>query len=187
MSAFRSLRVFKMSVVLSLFFGLVAFGRATEKIENLPEVQKALMEGEEKGAAKFEYQFSTPEKKLSQRRFGNDLLISLGGWGLKDVVGSARNILINYQAGTVMHELGHNLGLNHGGNEGVNDKPNYWSVMNYLYQLEGLDPDAKSGSAYLRWRYSKGDKKNTGESGSSGFAEIFGNDLLISLGGWGLS
>lgn len=69
MSAFRSLRVFKMSVVLSLFFGLVAFGGATEKIENLPEVQKALMEGEEKGAAKFEYQFSTPEKKLSQRRF----------------------------------------------------------------------------------------------------------------------
>lgn len=57
-----------------------------------------------------------------------------------------------------MHELGHNLGLAHGGDEDVNDKPNYWSVMNYLYQLKGLDPDPRSGSAYLRWRNSKGDK-----------------------------
>jgi hypothetical protein len=90
--------------------------------------------------------------------FGNDLLITLGGYGLQDSVGRLRNILINWQAGTVMHELGHNLGLNHGGNDGTNDKPNYWSVMNYMYQLTGLDPDAKSGSAYLRWRYSKGDQ-----------------------------
>jgi hypothetical protein len=89
---------------------------------------------------------------------GNDLLITLGGYGLKDVSGSNRNVLINYQAGTVMHELGHNLGLQHGGNEETNDKPNYWSVMNYLYQLSGLDPDARSATAYLRWRNSKGDK-----------------------------
>jgi hypothetical protein len=37
-----------------------------------------------------------------------------------------------------MHEFGHNLGLDHGGNEGKNYKPNYVSVMNYLYQLQGL-------------------------------------------------
>lgn len=37
-----------------------------------------------------------------------------------------------------MHELGHNLGLRHGGDENTNDKPNYLSVMNYLYQLNGL-------------------------------------------------
>ena len=36
-----------------------------------------------------------------------------------------------------MHELGHNLGLEHGGNEEKNYKPNYYSVMNYLY-AEGL-------------------------------------------------
>ncbi|MBI3854780.1 MAG: hypothetical protein HY293_03715 [Planctomycetes bacterium] len=36
-------------------------------------------------------------------------------------------------AGTFMHELGHNLGLQHGGDESVNFKPNYVSVMNYLY------------------------------------------------------
>jgi hypothetical protein len=105
-------------------------------------------------------QIDTGESNSSGRAefFGNDLLISLGGWGLKDVVGLQQNVLINYQAGTVMHELGHNLGLDHGGNEETNDKPNYWSVMNYLYQLRGLDPDARSGSAYLRWRNSKGDK-----------------------------
>jgi hypothetical protein len=38
------------------------------------------------------------------------------------------------QAGTFMHELGHNLGLNHGGDEDENYKPNYVSVMNYLFQ-----------------------------------------------------
>jgi hypothetical protein len=40
-----------------------------------------------------------------------------------------------------MHELGHNLGLRHGGDEDSgddlegwkNNKPNYRSVMNYLY------------------------------------------------------
>jgi len=89
---------------------------------------------------------------------GNDLLITLGGYGLKDIAGRSRNVLINWQAGTVMHELGHNLGLEHGGNEATNEKPNYWSVMNYLYALNGLDPDARSGSAYLRWRNDKGDK-----------------------------
>lgn len=38
------------------------------------------------------------------------------------------------QAGTFMHELGHNLDLHHGGDEEENFKPNYVSVMNYLFQ-----------------------------------------------------
>ena len=42
------------------------------------------------------------------------------------------------QAGTFMHELGHNLGLQHGGGDGVNNKPNYISIMNYLFQFGGL-------------------------------------------------
>lgn len=41
-------------------------------------------------------------------------------------------------AGTIMHELGHTLGLGHGGDDGVIYKPNYLSVMNYLYQFTGL-------------------------------------------------
>ena len=69
---------------------------------------------------------------------GNDSIMTLGGWGLNSHTQTDKNRLINYQAGTVMHEFGHNLGLGHGGDEDKNYKPNYLSVMNYLYQLSGL-------------------------------------------------
>ncbi len=51
----------------------------------------------------------------------------------------------NQQDGTFMHELGHNLGLLHGGNQvigtdDVNCKPNYLSVMNYLFQFKSNVP-----------------------------------------------
>lgn len=39
------------------------------------------------------------------------------------------------QAGTFLHEFGHTLGLRHGGSDHVNNKPDYFSVMNYLYQM----------------------------------------------------
>ncbi len=77
----------------------------------------------------------------------------MGNWSLETTVGTKLNVLINMQASTIMHELGHNLGLRHGGNENTNYKPNYWSIMNYAYQLNGLDPDASSMTAYERWRY----------------------------------
>ncbi|BCL73426.1 hypothetical protein TUMSATVNIG1_54020 [Vibrio nigripulchritudo] len=69
---------------------------------------------------------------------GNDSLITLGRWGLNSRSVLAKNTLINFQSGTIMHEFGHNLGLLHGGNENLNFKPNYYSVMNYMYQLNGL-------------------------------------------------
>ena len=34
-----------------------------------------------------------------------------------------------------MHELGHTLGLHHGGGDDINNKPNYYSVMNYAWQV----------------------------------------------------
>lgn len=73
--------------------------------------------------------------------YGNDFMVTLGNWGLTDS-GSAGelNILENFQASTFMHEFGHNLGLRHGGDEDQNYKPNYFSIMNYLYQLRFL-PD----------------------------------------------
>ena len=37
-----------------------------------------------------------------------------------------------------MHELGHTFGLGHGGDAMPNCKPNYLSVMNYMFQLGGL-------------------------------------------------
>ena len=69
---------------------------------------------------------------------GNDTIITLGGYGLSTKTARRRNLLANYQASTMMHELGHNLGLRHGGDEDTNYKPNYVSVMNYLYGSLGL-------------------------------------------------
>ena len=78
---------------------------------------------------------------------GNDIVVTLGEFS-----GLTSALLINYQAATVMHELGHNLNLHHGGDEELNYKPNYFSIMNYTYQLSGLEPDPKSMTAYQRWR-----------------------------------
>jgi len=65
---------------------------------------------------------------------GNDFVVTLEGFdGLP-------NGTLEQQAGTFMHELGHTLGLGHAGPGafiGVNYKPNYHSVMNYLWQLPG--------------------------------------------------
>ena len=82
---------------------------------------------------------------------GNDSIITLGNWGLTTTAGTSLNKLINFQAGTIMHEFGHNLGLRHGGNEDVNYKPNYYSVMNYMYQLDGLALSASSIGPFQRW------------------------------------
>jgi hypothetical protein len=69
---------------------------------------------------------------------GNDTIITLGGYGFDTSTQRRRNLLANYQAATMVHELGHNLGLLHGGDEDVNYKPNYVSIMNYLYSAWGL-------------------------------------------------
>ena len=59
---------------------------------------------------------------------GNDFIVTFGNWS----GGISR---IDDFAGTFMHELGHTLGLMHGGNQGfTNYKPNYFSVMNYIWQ-----------------------------------------------------
>ena len=74
---------------------------------------------------------------------GADSLISLGLWG-------ADGQTVPVQSGTFMHELGHSLTLTHGGlypsavgayafTLGPNCKPNYQSVMNYLFQVDLLD------------------------------------------------
>jgi hypothetical protein len=73
---------------------------------------------------------------------GGDLVVALGLWDNfrgTDSMG----------ASTFMHELGHTLGLRHGGRpnfSGINPvfepncKPNYQTVMNYLYQVRLLIP-----------------------------------------------
>lgn len=80
---------------------------------------------------------------------GNDSIVALGNWGLV----ADSNRLINYQASTLMHEWGHNLGLLHGGNDNVNYKPNYYSIMNYHYQLSGLPTlNNNPGDRYYLYR-----------------------------------
>ncbi len=69
---------------------------------------------------------------------GNDFLTTFGGWGFNRTNANNTNLLINLQATTIMHELGHNLNLLHGGDEDTNFKPNYFSIMNYEYQLNCL-------------------------------------------------
>jgi hypothetical protein len=67
---------------------------------------------------------------------GGDSLVTLGSWG-HGFVGSDF-----VQASTTMHELGHSFWRTHGGNSfpisEANCKPNYLSVMNYLFQMGGL-------------------------------------------------
>ncbi|MFI5112170.1 MAG: hypothetical protein ACHP9S_05075 [Terriglobales bacterium] len=76
---------------------------------------------------------------------GADSTITLGGWG-------ADGQTVPVQAGTMMHELGHTLALTHGGlyfdtpgssvgTIGPNCKPNFQSVMNYLFQVDLLGPN----------------------------------------------
>jgi hypothetical protein len=84
---------------------------------------------------------------------GNDSIVTIGSWNLNTNSTSNTNTLNNYMAGTVLHEFGHNLDLGHGGNSSINYKPNYLSSMNYMYQLDGLPPDNKTGDRYYFTNY----------------------------------
>ena len=69
----------------------------------------------------------------------SDFIVSLGSW-------NNQTGTVMQKAGTLMHELGHNLGLQHGGSDGVNYKPNFLSIMNYLFQMNGLIVNGTQGT-----------------------------------------
>ena len=80
-------------------------------------------------------------------RPGNDIYLSLGSRGFSLASEKQANRTYINQAASLMHELGHNLGLSHGGYsvhkgdakvDEANNKPNYLSIMNYLYDSYGL-------------------------------------------------
>jgi uncharacterized delta-60 repeat protein len=50
-------------------------------------------------------------------------------------------LTVTQERSLFLHELGHNLALHHGGADDINYKPNYHSVLNYLWSLTGLPPD----------------------------------------------
>jgi hypothetical protein len=76
----------------------------------------------------------------------SDFILALGGWYVNETghddcevkPDSTYTGTLAQQAGTFMHELGHNLGLRHGGGDNIHNKPNYLSVMNYSFQMNGL-------------------------------------------------
>ena len=64
--------------------------------------------------------------KTSKGKPCQDFLVTLGAFG---------DTKVEEESGTFMHELGHTLGLQHGGGDDKAGKPNYYSVMNYLWQM----------------------------------------------------
>ena len=68
---------------------------------------------------------------------GRDFMVTVGKTHWNNNKGNMSDIRV----GTFIHELGHNLGLQHGGDadeKGEKGKPQYFSVMNYNYQLTGV-------------------------------------------------
>ncbi len=59
---------------------------------------------------------------------GNDFMVTLGLW-------TTPGGRPDQQAATLMHEFGHALGLRHGGCDHINYKPNFYSIMNYTWQI----------------------------------------------------
>ena len=123
---------------------------------------------------------------------GNDSIITIGSWNLNTSSTSNTNALNNFMSGTILHEFGHNLNLGHGGNSSINYKPNYLSSMNYMYQLDGLPPDNKTGDRYIYTNYKDNSScgsiqywsdLNTGPNNAGmvlGFSDGSGNNLTES-------
>lgn len=101
---------------------------------------------------------NTTSSGISRGIGASDLIVSLGSF--TGGVGS-----INEQAGTLMHELGHNLSLRHGGNDDVNFKPNYLSIMNYAFQMQGLIKGGAAGTFdYSRTAHASLNEKTLNEN-----------------------
>jgi hypothetical protein len=68
---------------------------------------------------------------------GNDLQIWLGDELTTLIERGERDTAELALAAAFMHELGHNLRLRHGGDQHTSQKPNYHSIMNYLWAFPG--------------------------------------------------
>jgi len=80
--------------------------------------------------------FNPPDYNVPGVAEGNacdDFIVAFGAFSI------STNTIKN-QAALFMHELGHSLGLGHGGGDDVNYKPNYLSIMNYMFTYGDLLP-----------------------------------------------
>ncbi len=83
---------------------------------------------------------------------GNKLLVTLHGVLAPSLGAMGLQMRTNFQASTLMHEIGHTLGLKHGGDDYyLNYKPNYLSVMNYLYSFSGVPTSGTNSDAIERY------------------------------------
>lgn len=118
----------------------------------------------------FGHSYGTGSSSGLAERPGNDFMVTLGRW---TVSGGTPD----QQAGTFMHEFGHTLGLGHGGIseddtvDHINYKPNYYSVMNYLWQT----PDYSHNPTW-RLDYSRSELDMLDESALDETAGIDGSD-----------
>jgi hypothetical protein len=79
---------------------------------------------------------AVPRKTSGIGECGGDLMVTLGLW-------ESQTASAFMQGSTLLHELGHTFCLKHGGVNASgalepNCKPNYQSVMNYLFQARGV-------------------------------------------------
>ncbi len=83
------------------------------------------------------------------------------------------------QAGTFMHELGHTLGLDHGGGDSDNYKPNYHSVMNYLWTVPKKTYAKSWVLDYSREKFDDLDERSLNEAHGIGTFNHLGHMVLV--------
>lgn len=87
----------------------------------------------------------------------SDFIVTLGTWHNNDGGTDDEKI------GSFIHELGHNLGLRHGDNDDTNYKPNHFSVMNYAYQVTGIEINGNYQFTYQTFDMPAFDEKHISE------------------------
>jgi hypothetical protein len=121
---------------------------------------------------------------------GNNLGVSVSSSGRAIAVdyflvtlGTVNGGTAMQQASTFMHELGHTLILQHGGGDSINNKPNYYSNMNYTWQFA----DTANANMDLSWKldYSIGNFPSLTENNlneNNGIGGVPGRFVQVGVG-----